>query len=462
MKNRLTRRSLLAGGAALVALAPVGAFGQATDAMARGFVNAADFGVLPSADVPGPDLSSKMREAVGVASAMGLPLFVPGGIYAMNLVAIPSATTVYGVRGATKLVSRTDQPILVCYAANDVVLRDLSLDGLGLSGGDLDNPGLLGANLCENLRLEGLSLANGVGAGVHIQFSSGRITELVVDGFSDGIFALDSTGLEISSNRVRNCANGGIRVWSSNEGGAQDGTLVSGNDISAIRSGGGNGQNGNGINVYRANGVRVIGNRMRGCDFSAIRLNTTNDTIVSGNTCLDSGEVAIFSEFAFSGSVIADNIIDGAAQGISMTNFDSGGRLATCTGNIVRNIAPLSRVNPDTTPVGIFAEADAVIANNAVELVPGLGIGAGWGPYLRDVVVTGNVIRECDIGIGVSVAEGAGAAVVTGNLIASARRAGVAGLAWRDIVTDNLQRDAGSYPRLTISDNTQYTTTVVR
>lgn len=453
MKNCLTRRSLIAGGAALVALAPLRAFAQATDAMARGFVNAADFGVLPSANGPGEDLTDKMLEAVGVASAMGLPLFVPGGTYAMNLVSIPSATTVYGVRGATKLVSLTDQPVLVAYAANNVVLRDLSLDGLGVSGGDLDNPGLLGANLCENLLLEGLSLANGVGAGIHIQGSSGRISNLVVDGFSDGIFALDSTGLEISGNHVRNCANGGIRVWSSNESGTEDGTLVSGNDISAIRSGGGNGQNGNGINVYRANGVRVIGNRLRGCDFSAIRLNTTKDTIVSGNTCLDSGEVAIFSEFAFSGSVIADNIIDGAAQGISMTNFDSGGRLATCTGNIVRNIAPLSRVNPDTTPVGIFAEADAVIANNAVESVPGLGIGAGWGPYLRNVSVTGNVVRDVDIGIGVSVADGAGKALVAGNHVSEARRAAIAGLAWTDVVTDDLARDAGRFANVTVGGN---------
>jgi hypothetical protein len=38
--------------------------------------------------------------------------------------------------------------------------------------------------------------------------------------------------------------------------------------------------------------------------------------------------------------VIANNIVDGAAQGISMTNFDSSGPLATCTGNIVRNIYP--------------------------------------------------------------------------------------------------------------------------
>jgi uncharacterized secreted repeat protein (TIGR03808 family) len=449
MNLRLNRRGMLAGGAALLALTPLRAFAQATDAMTRGFVNAADFGVIPSVDGPGADQSAKMLEAVGVAFALGLPLFVPGGTYAMNFVSIPSATTVFGVRGATRLVSLSNAPIFTGHAANDIVLRDVSFDGLGNGAGD---QGLISFVLCENLELDGVTVTNGSGTGVSLQQTSGRIGGLVVDGFSDGIFALDSTGLEVSGNRVRNCSNGGIRVWSSSEG-KQDGTLVSGNDVSDIRSGSGNGQNGNGINVYRANGVRVMGNRFRNCDFSAIRLNGSNDTIVSGNTCLDSGEVAIFSEFAFSGSVIADNVIDGAAQGISMTNLDSGGRLATCTGNIVRNISPSSRVNPDTTPVGIFAEADAVIANNAIDSVPGLGIGAGWGPYLRNVSVTGNVVRDVEIGIGISVAEGAGKALVAGNHITESRRAAIAGLAWRDVVSDDLARDAGRFPNVTIGGN---------
>lgn len=451
MKTLLARRTLLAGSAALMALTPLRAFAQATEAMARGVVNAADFGMLPSTDGPGPDQSAKLAEALGVAAALGLPLFVPGGVYAVSNVALPSSTTVFGVRGATRLVWPSGGPILQAQAGSNIVLRDLGFDGMGSAGSD---GGLLSFVECETLELDGLSVVNGSGAGsgVSVQHSSGRITGLVVDGFSDGIFALDSTGLEISGNRIRNCANGGIRVWSGSDANS-DGTLVSGNDISDIRSESGNGQNGNGINVYRANGVRVTGNRLRNCDFSAVRLNGSNDTIVSGNTCLASGEVAIFSEFAFSGSIIADNVIDGAALGISMTNFDSGGRLATCTGNIVRNITPNSRVNPDTAPVGIFAEADAVIANNVVDSVPGLGIGAGWGPYLRNVSVTGNVVRDVEIGIGVSVAEGAGKALVANNRISEARRSAIAGLAWRDIVSDDLARDAGRFPNVTVIGN---------
>ena len=39
------------------------------------------------------------------------------------------------------------------------------------------------------------------------------------------------------------------------------------------------------------------------------------------------------------GSLIANNLIDGAATGISITNLDTGGQLAVCNGNIVRNLS---------------------------------------------------------------------------------------------------------------------------
>ena len=114
--------------------------------------------------------------------------------------------------------------------------------------------------------------------------------------------------------------------------------------------------------------------------FSAIRLNATNNCRVTGNYCLDSGEVSIFSEFGFSGSIISNNLIDGGAAGISMTNFDHGGRLSVCQGNIVGNLAERSLTNPDTVPYGIAAEADAAVTGNIVEQVPGAGIVVGWDP----------------------------------------------------------------------------------
>ncbi len=443
-------------GSAAAALGTVlPALGQ--DGAPAAVVHASEFGLLSNNLAEGDDpaaydQSERMQAAVDAAAARGLPLFLPGGFYAMTGIRLPSSSTILGVRGATNLVSIGNAPVLWAEQRSAITLRDLSIDGVG-TGTGAEPAGLLGFIGCEQVELESIRLQGGMASGLYLDRSSGRVVDLVIHGFADnGIFAIDNAGLVIARNRIFNCGNGGIRVWTREAG--YDGTVVSDNDIFDIRTdGGGNGENGNGINVFRAHGVTVTGNRTRNCAFSAIRLNTTSNAIVSANTCLESGEVAIFSEFSFSGSVIADNVIDGAAQGISITNFDQNGRLATCTGNIVRNIYPGSRVNPDTTPAGIFAEADAVIANNLVEAVPGLGIGAGWGPYLRDVVVQGNVVRDVVIGIGVSVAEGAGNAVVTGNLVSGARSAGIAGLAWWDTVSDDLVRDASQFPAVTVSGN---------
>ena len=48
------------------------------------------------------------------------------------------------------------------------------------------------------------------------------------------------------------------------------------------------------------------------------------------------------------------------------------------------------------------------------------GIMVGWGPYLRDVTLTGNVVRASPIGVGLSVVPGAGGAVVAANMITGA------------------------------------------
>lgn len=266
------------------------------------------------------------------------------------------------------------------------------------------------------------------------------------------IHAVDSHDLRITGNRIADCGNAGIRIWRSTSG--SDSSIITENHISGIKANsGGNGQNGNGINVFKADGVIIANNHIADCAFTAIRLNATNNSHVSGNTCLNSGEVAIFSEFGFSGSVIANNIVDGAAGGISMTNYNDGGHLAVCTGNIVRNIAPKSLVNPDTTPFGIAAEADAAVIGNAISKVPGPAIVAGYGPYLRDVLIANNVISDSLVGVAVSVAEGAGKAQISNNVISGATHA-IVGMAWTEMVDPNLIVNAVDYPRLSVSGNT--------
>ena len=96
---------------------------------------------------------------------------------------------------------------------------------------------------------------------------------------------------------------------------------------------------------------------------------------------LASGETGIYSEFAFEGAVINGNLVDGAANGISIVNFNEGGRMAVCSANIVRNLrrkGPYEQ-DPPVFGVGISVEADCSATGNVVENAPLYGMQIGWG-----------------------------------------------------------------------------------
>lgn len=399
------------------------------------------------------DQSQALQQAINRAVEQGQTLFLPAGQYLVQDIDLPAGGHILGVRGKTQLQLSGGKTIF--QAVN---VPQIGLDGLSLSGetdrGEAGNTGLIDLQGCQDIRIENCTLSNSAINGVNLFACSGRIRDTVFENINGAAIASrDGAGLWIKDNDISNCGNLGIYVERAEP--AFDGSIIMGNRISDIDwRQGGNGQNGNGINVFRANGVIVANNIMSGCSFSAVRLNATHDCQVTGNICRNSGEVAIFSEFGFSGSVIANNIVDGAAQGISITNLDSGGRLAVCNGNIVRNIAPESLTNPDTTPVGIAVEADTVVTSNVVENVPGIGISMGWGPYMRNLTVDGNVIRACAIAIGISVVDGIGEVTVSDNMIQRQDDAlAIAAMAWAEVVARDMIRSGGDFPMVQLSNN---------
>jgi uncharacterized secreted repeat protein (TIGR03808 family) len=220
---------------------------------------------------------------------------------------------------------------------------------------------------------------------------------------------------------------------------------------------GGSGQWGNAINVFRADNVIVRGNRIRNAAFTAVRGNAASNLQIVGNTCSGLGEVALYAEFGFEGAVIANNIVDGAALGVSITNFDNAGRLAVVQGNLIRNLVgrrPAGTDPNDGAGIGIGIEADTVVTGNVIENAPYAGIAAGWGAYLRDVAITSNVIRHAEFGITVSVAPGAGAAVIADNMISDVRGGAIVGMEWKKPVTGDLAKDgAARYAQLSIVGN---------
>lgn len=219
---------------------------------------------------------------------------------------------------------------------------------------------------------------------------------------------------------------------------------------------GGTGPWGNGINVYQADSVIISNNHVSDCAFSTIRSNSGNNIQITGNTCLRAGETSVYSEFAYNGALVANNIIDGGARGISIVNLDQGGRLAVCANNLIRNIhenAPYE-MEPFVFGDGISAEADVAITGNVIDTTANFGLKLGWGNYLRNVVASSNVIRKTKTGIYVSVVEGTGNANITGNMLSDLKGAGIAGFRWNDAVTGDLAKSGSEdFPNLTIANN---------
>lgn len=395
------------------------------------------------------DQSAAFQRAINHAARTRSPLLLAPGSYRAANLRLPSYAKLVGVRGATRIDLASDASLVTSNSANNIELSGLVLDGgtKQLARGR----GLIHFSQCQGARISDCEVVNSSGNGLVLERVAGEVTRsLIVSAANTAIFSLDAEGLTISNNHVRKSGNNGIQVWRSKSGG--DGTLVLDNRVEATSAkAGGSGQNGNAINIFRAGDVIVRGNHIRGAAFSAIRGNAASNLQVIANHCAELGEVAIYAEFGFQGAVIANNTVDGAVVGISVTNFNEGGRLAVVQGNLLRNLGIASDPGKGT---GIAVEADSAVTGNVIENAPAIGIAVGWGPYLRDVDVSNNIVRSAGIGIAVSVVPGAGTALIANNLIAEAKYGSIVGTEWEKRVTGDLAKDsAGRYAHLSISGN---------
>jgi len=443
----LDRRRLLALSATTATLAA-----SVKNSLAALGADAATLGVRP--DSP-DDQSRVLQRAIDQAAGARIPLVLPPGVYRAGDLRLPTGTRLIGIRGATRLVLAGDKSLVSADNADDVSLCDLVLDG-----GARPLPegrGLVHLTAGRGIRIETCDILGSGRHGIVCEQIEGEILRNTISGAADAaLHLLDARGLAITGNTVRGAGNNGILVWRSQSG--DDGTFVVDNRIEEIFArAGGSGQNGNAINVFRAGNVIVRGNRVRGAAFSAVRGNAASNLQVIGNSCTGVGEVALYAEFAFEGAVIANNTVDGAAIGVSVTNSNEGGRLAVVQGNLIRNLTPKRPAGADPEDaggIGVGVEADTAVTGNVIENAPTAGIFVGWGRNLRDVAVTGNTVRRAGIGVAVSVVPGAGAAVITGNMIAETTQGAVVGMEWKRAVTGDLTRgDTRRFDHLTIEAN---------
>jgi uncharacterized secreted repeat protein (TIGR03808 family) len=393
-----------------------------------------------------------LQNAIDKARSSGDVAKIPPGASYVSQLRISGNLRLLGAGADSRLVGTGLGPMLTIERADRVAIENVGFDGGGGKPGG--ESGLIEARDVGNFSFSDCRIERASGYGLKIERCGGRIERSFFRGLSEAaIHSLDGAALSIAGNRVEDCGSNGIQVWRSAKG--PDGTIIRDNRVERVRADrGGDGPYGNAISVFRAEGVSCAGNIVRGAAFSAIRYNSSSNALITGNNCSDIGETAIYVEFAFEGAIVSSNVIDGASTGVSVTNFDQGGRLASVTGNTLRNLVrPAPQGGVENFGVGIHVEADTVVSGNAVDNANFAGLTLGYGVGLSNVLATGNALSDCGYGIAVSVAPGAGGATIRDNRISRVRRGAIVGMAWEKIAASDLVAEATKYPLLTIAGN---------
>lgn len=434
------RRAMLHGGLLAAALA---ATSSPAPAQARpasgGAAGAGDLGLRPGSP---DDQSAALQRALALTARAGQALLLPPGRIRAAGVTLPPGARLVG-EGSAILVQADDRPVLQMAGGGA-----LTLQGFAVQGRPDASPSTPLVSLAdvERVQIDGLAVQGARGVALRLERCGGRVERNTLTDADVAVFSLDARpgGLVILGNHIEACGNNGIQVWRSAKD--YDGSQVLANHIRAVRArSGGSGENGNGVNVFRAGGVIVAENTVQDCTFSAVRNNAGDNVQILGNSCTQLGEVAIFAEFGFEGCLIANNLVDRASVGLSITNFDHGGRLAVASGNLLRNLfrRPDALTGVIGQGIGIAVEADASVTGNVIEGAEFAGISIGYGPYLRDVLCSGNVARRCRVGIAVSAVERAsGLAQISNNLLSHCPGGGIVGFEWDKPVTGDLTAPA--------------------
>jgi uncharacterized secreted repeat protein (TIGR03808 family) len=409
-------------------------------------IDATHLGVTPGSP---DDQTPALQRALGVAVEMRVPLALMPGVYRVGGLTLPPGGQLVGMRGATRLVATSERSLLDANQADGVRLVGLALDGAGIamSAGQA----LVSLANGRNVEVANCELVRSGRHAIVLEAIGGEVSGTTISGSADvAILCREARGLMIARNVVRGSGNSGISILRQDAG--DDGTIVTDNRIEAIENRQG-GPSGNAIVIQRANGVMIRGNQIRGCAGSAVRGEAASSLQIVANHCSDIEDVALYAASSFEGAIIAHNHVDGAGIGVSVANLSDGGRLAVIQGNILRNLAQsVQRPAEDGHGVGIYVEADSVVSGNVIENAAFAGLMIGWSSYLRDVTVTGNVVRQADIGIAVSVAQGA--AVIADNIISGVRRGAIVGMDRLTPITEDLSKDAALHAtQLSISGN---------
>ena len=386
------------------------------------------------------DQTDALQRAIDASADARVPLWLPAGTYIAADLVLKSGTQLYGVRGATRLLLGHGAAIAACARADQVTLQGIVFDGR--SQFLPEGRGLLSLREVRGLRILDCYLQESGGAGISLIGVEGDVSyPTSVGARSGGITTEEGRGVTLSHNTVFQCGLHGVRVVRAQRG--HDGTQILANRVEQIGA--------SGIVIEQASAVIVADNQVRRCQASGVHAKHNASLHVRGNAFSASGDFAVRAEDGLDGAIIAGNTINDAAGGISVSDHEDGGRLVACQGNLVRN---LRGDGSNGRGVGIAVEADSAITGNVIEGAPLAGILAGFGKRVRDVTVTGNVVRTAPIGVGVSVESGGGSALIAHNLIADVSQGAVVGMAGGRAVTGDLTGSEPSrFASITVSGN---------
>lgn len=395
-----------------------------------------------------PASAAAIRNLVSAIAKSGGMLALPAGRIETETLDLRGPLTLTGVPGQSWLVSKSGGPVFRITGDAPVILQGIGFDG----GGRVKEQALVLAEDATDLTVTGCRFTATLDDALRLERSAGLVTGNRFEKIGrTAVFTRDGSGVTIADNIISDIGNNGIQVWTSEP--RECGTIVVNNRISKVDfTDGGTGQNGNGVIIFRAGNVIVEGNRISDCAFSGVRNNSGSGVHIVNNSISRMGEVAIYCEFAFAGAVVSGNIIEDTGLGISVTNFDYKGRLATVANNVVRGCKGPG-VLKETSGTGIHCEGDAVITGNVVEETRDSGLSLGWGPHSRTLMATGNIVRDARIGIRFSVTEGADKVLIANNRIAGAREVAIGGYDHADAVTGDIARGAEAPQGTVIRDN---------
>jgi hypothetical protein len=331
------------------------------------------------------DTAAVAATIAAVIAAGGGDIIVPNGkTFYTDMITLAGVSVPLRFTGGGTLKFRTANSSLIRVDANTatITIEGVTLDGNSVAMSNNQSALVRAINAATHpVIVRGCELKNSAQNGISA-VSGGRLIVTgnhIHDCGADGIRILTTLTQTISNNYIRDCGLGGIRLQPSAAPGAMaltEGCTVSGNVIRNVRDDiGDNGPYGNGINVYRLGGVSITGNAISTCEWSFIRMNDADHSVITGNACHhNDNDPGIFCEFGARHITVSGNTIEDARQdGIVFANVADGAVGLIANGNNIKGFGAAG------TASGIVISCGMAVGN----YIDGGGVaGAVWGVRL--------------------------------------------------------------------------------